>query len=181
VAALAVAPDGSWLASGGWDGLRIWDVATGQQRATLAGNSSYIEAVAVAPDSSWLASGGVDGMVRIWDVATGQQRAALTGHDGPVTAMAVTAEGSWLASGGGDGIVRIWEVATLKTRAQMRVDGSINASVWLGSDALAVGGSAGLYLFSFLTSSAATAHLQSCRINAVRLSLARWPQGRASA
>jgi len=158
VTAVGVAPDGSWLASGGWHGLRIWDSVTGRQRATLVGNSSYIEAVAVAPDGSWLASGGVDGMVRIWDVATSQQRATLSGHYGPVTAIAVTADGSWLASGSEDGVVRIWDVATLKTRAQMRVDGSVNASVWLGSDALAVGGSAGLYLFSFLTGLAATAH-----------------------
>jgi hypothetical protein len=54
--------------------------------------------------------------------------------------------------------MRIWDVATLETRAQMRIDGSVNVSQWLGSDALAVGGSAGLYLFSFLTGPAADAH-----------------------
>jgi WD40 repeat protein len=58
----------------------------------------------------------------------------------------------------GDGTMRIWDVATLETRAQMRIDGSVNVSQWLGSDALAVGGSAGLYLFSFLTGPAADAH-----------------------
>ena len=78
-----MAPDGSWLASGGRDGtVRIWDVATGQERAVLTGHTGEVEAVAVAPDGSWLASGSGDGTVRIWDVATGQERAVLTGHTG---------------------------------------------------------------------------------------------------
>jgi WD40 repeat protein len=163
---VAVAPDGSWLASGGRDRpvtadgtVRIWDVATGQVRVTLTGHkrvnpighASPVEAVAVAPDGSWLASGGEDGTVRIWDAATWQELDALTGHTGGVMSVAVAADGSWLASGGEDGTVRIWDVAAWQVQALMRVDGSVHVCVWLGSHALAVGGSAGLYLFGFLT------------------------------
>ena len=100
VVAVAVAPDGSWLASGGWDKtVRIWDVATGQERATLTGHTGIVIAVAVAPDGSWLASGGWDKTVRIWDVATGQERATLTGHTGRVEVLAVAPDGTWLATG----------------------------------------------------------------------------------
>ena len=70
---MAIAPDGTWLASGSDDGsVRIWDPATGQQRATLAGHTGAVRAVAIAPDGTWLATGGDDGSVRIWDPATGQ-------------------------------------------------------------------------------------------------------------
>ena len=98
--AVAIAPDGTWLASaGGYDGtVRIWDPATGQQRAALTGHSRRVKAVAIAPDGTWLASGGDDGTVRIWDPATGQQRAALAGHSGAVTAVAIAPDGTWLAT-----------------------------------------------------------------------------------
>ena len=83
---MAIAPDGTWLASAGGDGtVRIWDPVTGQQRAALTGHTGAVIAVAIAPDGTWLATAGDDGTVRIWDPATGQQRATLTGHTSGVT------------------------------------------------------------------------------------------------
>jgi WD40 repeat protein len=76
VRALAVAPDGSWLASAGYGGeVRIWDPITGTARHTLTGHTPEVRTLAVAPDGSWLASTGDDGTLRIWDPTTG---AALT-------------------------------------------------------------------------------------------------------
>jgi WD40 repeat protein len=114
IAALAVAPDGSWLASAGHDReIRIWDPATGTIRHTLTGHTRTVRALAVAPDGSWLASAGEDGEIRIWDPATGTTHHALTGHTRTVrAALAVAPDGSWLASAGEDGEIRIWDPAT---------------------------------------------------------------------
>ena len=89
VRVLAGAPDGSWLASAGWDGeVRIWDLVTGGARHALTGHTGAVEALVVASDGSWLASAGWDGEVRIWDLVTGGARHALTGHTRGVVALA---------------------------------------------------------------------------------------------
>ena len=98
---MAVAPDGGWLATGGDDGTaRIWDAASGRQRAVLVGHRDCVSAVAVAPDGGWLATASYDGTARIWDAPSGRQRAVLVGHQGWVSAVAVAPDGSWVATGG---------------------------------------------------------------------------------
>ena len=159
VMTVAVAPDGSWLASGGGDRMvRIWDPATGRL-LTAGRHTKAVTALAVAPDSRCLAFGNEDGGVRIWDVFTGQERAVQSGHTGMVTAVAVAPDGRWLATGSTDRTVRIWDVASGRPQALMRLDNGVNASAWLGGSALVVGGSSGLYLFDFLTSTSAVANL----------------------
>jgi WD40 repeat protein len=61
------------LASGGDDGMvRIWDPATGAERATLAGHTDWVHAVCAFTHGgqTLLASGGSDDTVRIWDPAS---------------------------------------------------------------------------------------------------------------
>jgi WD40 repeat protein len=88
VSTLAMAPDGTWLATAGSGGslipnpnedphVRIWDRATGQCTALLEGHTDKANAVAIAPDGTWLASAGEDGHVRIWDRASGACTAVL--------------------------------------------------------------------------------------------------------
>ena len=148
--AVAIAPDGTWLATGDDGTVRIWDATDGQHRTTLTGHKSLVLAVAIAPDGTWLATGSHDGTVRIWDTATGQHRTTRTGTKSPVHAVAISPDGTWLATAGDDRTVRIWDPTAPDAVAVMRLDQPAAACAWMpDSTGLTVGGSGGLYLFAF--------------------------------
>ena len=93
--AVAFARDGTWLASGGPEGVQLWDMIT-RQRASLSDDARIwgkeATAVAITPDGSWLASASFDGTVRIWDSQTGDLRITLSGHTKAVYAVAIAPE-----------------------------------------------------------------------------------------
>ena len=117
---LAFSPGGKTLASGGWDKvIKLWDVAAGQERATLRGHSAAIAALAFAPGGRQIALGGL----RPARQALGRRRAAdapravLKGHVGKVWYAVYSPDGQTLATGGQDKSVRLWDVASGTPRA----------------------------------------------------------------
>jgi hypothetical protein len=65
VNAVAISPDGIWLATGSDQTVRTWAV-DGTPRATLTGLEHWVEAVAISPDGTWLAAASGYGTVRTW-------------------------------------------------------------------------------------------------------------------
>ncbi|WP_018635811.1 DUF4062 domain-containing protein [Parafrankia elaeagni] len=83
VHALAVAPDGRWLASAGMDGtVRTWTAGAGAARSVFTGHVGSVLGTAVAPDSSWLVSAGADGTLRVWDVPDEKDAGEFLGGGG---------------------------------------------------------------------------------------------------
>jgi WD40 repeat protein len=76
VLAVAFSPDGRTLVSGGADAtvdyntpdntIRLWDVASGNPLAILAGHTDAVRSLAFSPDGTMLASGSFDETVRLW-------------------------------------------------------------------------------------------------------------------
>ncbi|NEB52264.1 hypothetical protein G3I48_08190 [Streptomyces griseus] len=141
VKSVVFSPDGRTLAAGAFDGVGLWDMATGRKTATFA---APVTSVAFSPDSAVLAMGGGHGTVRLWDVTVGRNVATFAGHTKPVNAVAFSPDGDTLATGGEDGTVRLWDVATGRDTATLtgHTEG-VDAVVFSpDGDALATAGSA---------------------------------------
>ena len=72
---LDFSPDGSVLASGGWDNnIRLWNASTGDLLRTLEGHTSRIIDVAFNRDGATLASVDDVNAVHFWDTVSGELR-----------------------------------------------------------------------------------------------------------
>jgi WD40 repeat protein len=65
---VAIAPDGTWLATASGSEARIWSTE-GTLRAILYSHKGLVTAVAIAPDGTWLATASHDKTARIWAIA----------------------------------------------------------------------------------------------------------------
>ena len=100
----------------------VWNVESGQEKATLQGHMGSVNSVAFSPDGTTLASGTLEGTVVVWDVASGREKATLQGqgHTNRVYSVAFSPDGTTLASGGSDGRVVLWDVARGEAKAALQ-------------------------------------------------------------
>src|SRR5947209_10092149 len=88
VFAVAFAPDGRMLATGGSSQtIYLRDPGSGTVKLRCLGHTSNVNALAFAPSGKVLASGGGDRTVRLWDAQTGQELRRLTGHTEPINSV----------------------------------------------------------------------------------------------
>jgi len=89
--------------------LRLWDVASGRERAVFRGHASEIKCVAADAKGTLLASTASNGDVRLWNLADRTELRTIR-PDSMSGSLAFSPDGRWLAMGHYSGSVTLWDV-----------------------------------------------------------------------
>lgn len=108
--ALAFHPDGERIAIIQDYGVKIFDVRTHDEHATLKGHSGRVTCLAYSPDGHTIATGSWDQTIRLWDAGSGALRATFNWGIERVHCLAFAPDGLRLAAGGGKGTLAICDV-----------------------------------------------------------------------
>ncbi|WP_066374792.1 nSTAND1 domain-containing NTPase [Herbidospora mongoliensis] len=114
VQAVAFAPGGRIMATGGDTRIILWSTTTHDPVGRpLSGHKANITSVAFSRDGGTLASGDEIGTARLWNAATGQPLGRpIDAHSGALNSVALTSDGTTLATAGDDGTVRLWNTSS---------------------------------------------------------------------
>ncbi len=113
---VAVTPDGRRVVSASDDGtLKVWDLETGQEVATLEGHGASVSGCAVTPDGRRVVSASWDRTLKVWELETGRCLFTLPGF----TAFTAVSAGAEVVCAG-DQVGNVW---ILETAAPNKVPG----------------------------------------------------------
>ena len=109
VTSVAFSPDGTKLAVGTYDEVRLVDPSSRKTISKLSTSNGYVRSLAFSEDGGQVAIADYQSL-SLWDVAAKRRLRAFAGHTGYVTAVLLLDER--LVSGSEDGTVRVWDIAS---------------------------------------------------------------------
>lgn len=110
--ALAVSPNGRYVALGLDGRAVVWDLQTMSLRATFKPYNNIVTALDFSPDGERLLVGAWDQQLDLWDLNTQQKVHSLVGHSDTIEVAIFSPDGRQVASGASDNQVILWDVAS---------------------------------------------------------------------
>ncbi len=131
----AILPSGTRAVTGGWSGVKSWDLASGRELWTSFPALREYHTIAFSPDGKRIAAGGYDGALLILDAADGRLVAKSKPIGAAIGGCAWRADGKSVVAACWDSVVREFDAATGETRAEQKF-----GSLPLGGITSALGG-----------------------------------------
>lgn len=117
VNACAFSPDGTRVVSASSDAtLKLWEVRSGADCATLRGHTGSVNACAFSPDGTRIVSASSDTTLKVWDTHTGMELATLRGHPLEVSDCDFSPDDRWIVSIGIEDKARLWDAQVYRER-----------------------------------------------------------------
>lgn len=103
--------DNEWFATGSNDStIKIWDLATGKLKLTLAGHVMTVRDVAISKRHPYLFSASEDKKVKCWDLEKNMAIRDYHGHLSGVHTVDIHPTLDLIATAGRDSVVRLWDI-----------------------------------------------------------------------
>ena len=153
---LVYSPDSRTLAAASVEGIRLYEVATGRERAHIRCKGYPEGNLQFSPAGRWLAWSSSPvaqrqekrlrwppnrtiGTIFVWDIHRGEMLGSFTGHDDTITGLVFTADDRALVSASADSTMLVWDIARVATKKPTLKAGNVETA-WrtlLGDDARA--------------------------------------------
>lgn len=108
--ALALSPDGRWLAVARGFTVAVIDAFTGHVLSVLPGGASCALAVAFSPNGRYLVAASKDGAIRVWDAHRRALIRVVDTEPAWVMALAFSPDSETLVSASDNGPIRLWDI-----------------------------------------------------------------------
>ncbi|EJS41408.1 prp46p [Saccharomyces arboricola H-6] len=105
--------DNEWFVTGSNDTtMKVWDLATGKLKTTLAGHVMTVRDIAVSERHPYLFSVSEDKTVKCWDLEKNQIIRDYYGHLSGVRTVSIHPTLDLIATAGRDSVVKLWDIRT---------------------------------------------------------------------
>ncbi|MDE0636005.1 MAG: T9SS type A sorting domain-containing protein [Candidatus Poribacteria bacterium] len=122
ISRVSFSPDDRTLAGSAGKEIYLWDVATGEQIATLSAHNRSITSFTFSPDGAAFASASWDGNIHIWNAATGAYQTSLMPYTGSLSSITFSPDGKTLASSSfNNRKVVFWDVDTWEPKGTLNL------------------------------------------------------------
>jgi WD40 repeat protein len=124
VYAIAYSPSGQWLATGGRDGIKIWQMEP-DLIVEWAKSGEMVQQVMFSPNDNWVATVDKSNTVKLWDVKNGSEVAVIQ-YDAEICSFFFSSDSRWFVSAGKDGTVKIFDIAGKKFHKTFHYNAAVN-------------------------------------------------------